>query len=113
MSGRRINVITGEETIVTDDIPVVEPPIPQNTLRRMVRRETNRRIVEATPDTFAYFVSWLELYKLNPNPTPQQDTKAQQIRAGMQKIVDIRDAGRAILQMDPIPEDFDDDARWP
>lgn len=101
---------------VTKNYTVVRAGNPTN---QDVIDEAERRLfinLSSFRELFEMFMDWMELKeKIDSGGTltTAEQNRLTEIRALWQRKKQVKQAAQAILQMDPIPDDFADDSRWP
>lgn len=116
MAGKIVDVMTGEETEVLEDLRTPEPDPPRDVMIRMVKREAQRRILAIVPawkQRNLLAQATILAKKGEANWTAQEQAAWAAGEAIWTQVAAIRAASDVIEALDPIPTDFDDDARWP
>jgi hypothetical protein len=109
-------VLTIEPTRVLRQWNVVRKPLADQ--QQAVKDEARRRIIAAFPDwkqtnMVARGVELQDVWRRTGSWTTDEQVEADALQAAWDWIKSIRDASDVIEALDPIPADFDADARWP
>lgn len=118
----------GETVEVREDITLADVPahkraqwrvcqLPREEMVRRVKAEAGRRIEAAVPqwkqnNLNARNLELMQLLITQAGWSGEQEAEAAAIKQELAKITTIRARSNEIEALDPIPEDYDADARW-